>query len=350
MRWTGKLFAPTAAGAAAETISEALATTDPDTEPVPAPDAAPLDRHPVVVILGPTASGKTALAIQVARALNGEIISADSRQIYRYMDIGTAKPTLQERAAAPHHMIDIVTPDKIYSLAEYQRAAYETIDAIHAREKLPLLVGGTGQYITAVTEGWGIPEVPPNADVRAQLERFAETHGAQALHERLRQTDPEAAARIDYRNVRRVVRALEVYLETGVPITALQRKTPPPYRILQLGLTMPRPQLYERIDTRIDRMVAAGLLDEVHNLLKAGYTWECPAMSGLGYVQWRAHLEGSATYDEAVEAIRSATHAYARRQYTWFKGHDSGIQWLDTNAITPDNVIVRIRDWLAAES
>ncbi|MBP8973644.1 MAG: tRNA (adenosine(37)-N6)-dimethylallyltransferase MiaA, partial [Anaerolineae bacterium] len=180
---------------------------------------------PLVVILGPTAVGKTALAIHVANALSGEIVSADSRQVYRYMDIGTAKPTPDELAAVPHHLIDLVTPDQPYSLAEYQRAAYRAIQDIRARARLPLLVGGTGQYLTAVLEGWGIPEVPPDASLRAELESFAAAQGARALHDRLRAVDPVAAGRIDYRNIRRVVRALEVCLLTGTPITVLQRKS-----------------------------------------------------------------------------------------------------------------------------
>jgi tRNA dimethylallyltransferase len=321
----------------------------PAADPAPAPDRTTAPPLPLVVILGPTASGKTALAIQVAQALDGEIVNADSRQIYRRMDIGTAKPTSAERAAAPHHLIDIVTPDQSFTLAEYQRAAYDTINAVHARGRLPLLVGGTGQYISAVIEGWGIPEVPPDPDRRAELEAFAAEHGAEALHDRLRDADPDAAARIDYRNVRRVIRALEVYLETGTPITVLQCKTPPPYRVLQLGLTLPRNQLYARIDARVERMVADGLLEEVRALLEAGYTWDCPAMSGLGYIQWRPYLDGAITLPDVITAIQHDTHAFVRRQYTWFNGHDTGLQWLNTNQTAPDDVIATIKHWLSTE-
>jgi tRNA dimethylallyltransferase len=321
----------------------------PDADPAPAPDRVAAPPAPLVVILGPTASGKTALAIQVAQALDGEIINADSRQIYRHMDIGTAKPTSAERAAVPHHLLDVVTPDQPFTLAEYQRAAYDSISTLHARGKLPLLVGGTGQYITAVIEGWGIPEVPPNPDLRAELEAFAADHGAQALHNRLHDADPDAATRIDYRNVRRVIRALEVFLETGTPITVLQRKTPPHYRVLQLGLTMPRDQLYARIDARVERMVSNGLLTEVRALLEAGYTWECPAMSGLGYIQWRPYLDGKITLAEVIAAIQHETHAFVRRQYTWFNGHDDGLQWLNISQTAPDDVIASIRHWLSTE-
>ncbi len=331
-------------------LSSGSAATTAEIEADPAPETVPhADHLPLVVILGPTASGKTGLAIAVAQAFDGEIINADSRQIYRFMDIGTAKPTPVERAAVPHHLLDLVTPDQPYTLAEYQRAALDTIAAIHARGKLPLLVGGTGQYITAVIEGWSIPEVPPNPDLRAELENFAAEHGAEALHDRLRAADPDAAARIDYRNVRRVIRALEVFLSTGTPITALQRKTPPPYRVLQLGLTLPRDQLYARIDRRVGQMVEAGLLGEVRALREAGYTWDSPAMSGLGYIQWRPFLDDAVTLDEVITAIQHETHAFVRRQYTWFNGHDSGIRWLNMNQTTPDNVITLVRQWLSNE-
>ncbi|NDJ75044.1 MAG: tRNA (adenosine(37)-N6)-dimethylallyltransferase MiaA [Chloroflexi bacterium] len=315
-------------------------------EPAPEPDITQPIKPPLVVILGPTASGKTNLAIYLARKLGGEIVSADSRQLYRYMDIGTAKPTPDERAAAPHHLLDIVTPDQSYTLAQYQRAAYRAISAITARRKLPLLVGGTGQYISAVIEGWGIPEVPPNRNLRAELETFAGELGAEALHDRLRKHDPEAADRIDFRNVRRVIRALEVFLETGTPITVLQRQSPPPLRILQLGLTMEREILYDRIDTRIDNMVRAGLLNEVRALLEAGYTWECPAMSGVGYAQWRGYFAGNEPEADAIAAIRRDTRAFARRQYTWFNGHAVGLQWIDMTTITPDDIVDRVENWL----
>lgn len=262
------------------------------------------------------------------------------------MDIGTAKPTAEERAAAPHHLLDVVAPDETFTLAQYQRVAYAAINAIHARGRRPILAGGTGQYITAVIEGWGIPEVAPHPDLRAELESFAEEHGARALHDRLRAADPAAADRIDYRNIRRMIRALEVFLVTGTPISVLQRKSPPPYRVLQIGLTMPREKLYERIDTRIDRMLADGLLGEVRALLEAGYTWECPALSGLGYAQWRAYLNGESTQEEAVVAIRRATRAFARRQYTWFRGHDSGIHWFDSTQTDPAAVLRLVTDWL----
>ncbi len=299
---------------------------------------------PLVVILGPTAVGKTAYAVHVARALGGEIVSADSRQIYTGMDLGTAKPTPEERAAVPHHLIDMVLPDHTFTLAEYQRLAYAAIGAIHARGRLPLLVGGTGQYISAVIEGWNVPEVPPQPKLRAELEAFAAEHGAQALHDRLAMLDPVAAGRIDYRNVRRVVRALEVCTVTGQPISKLQEKRPPPYATLFIGLTLDREALYARIDARIDRMMAAGLLDEARALGEA-YGWGTAALSGLGYAQLGAHLRGECLLEEAVEAIKRDTRAFVRRQYTWFRAME-GVRWFDVSETTPGALTTFVWAWL----
>jgi tRNA dimethylallyltransferase len=281
----------------------------------------------LLVILGPTAVGKTGLSIELAQALDGEIISTDSRQIYRYMDIGTAKPTSEQRQAVPHHLLDVVNPDENLALARYQKMAYQAIDAVHQRGGLPLLVGGTGQYITAVVEGWAIPEVPPNGTLRAELETFAAEHGSQALHDRLRTLDSAAADNIDHRNVRRVVRALEVCLETGQPISELQRKHPPPYRIRTIGLTLERETLYRIADSRVDQMMAEGFLDEVRYLLEMGYSPKLPSMSGLGYAQLSLHLTGTLSLEQAIDETKNATHDFIRRQYTWFRGHDNGILW-----------------------
>ena len=214
------------------------------------------DSRKLLVILGPTAVGKTALSLQIAEQFNGEIISADSRLFYRGMDIGTAKPSAAEQAQAPHHLIDICNPDETLTLGEYQRLAYKTIDAVLENGRLPILVGGTGQYVKAVVEGWGIPEVPPHPDLREALESL----GGPELARWLQILDPTAAERIGARNVRRVVRALEVTLVTGQPITELQRKTPPPYNIQMIGLIRDREILYQRIDQRVDQMMAAGLV------------------------------------------------------------------------------------------
>ncbi len=230
--------------------------------------------------------------MRLAQDFNGEIVSADSRQIYRGLDIGADKVSSADRAAVPHHLLDIVAPDQVLTLAEFQRAAYAAIDAIHRRGRLPLLVGGTGLYVRAVLDGLGIPEVPPDEALRAELEAFAVEYGVESLHARLAAIDPIAAQRIDARNVRRVVRALEVCLVTGQPISSLQQATPPPYRILRIGLTRPREALYARIDQRIDAMLQRGLLEEVRGLMDAGYTPQLPALTGLGYRQMIHYLQG----------------------------------------------------------
>jgi len=285
-----------------------------------------------VVIVGPTAVGKTATAIRLCQDFRGEVISADSRQVYRGMDIGTAKPTLQERAAAPHHLIDLIEPDRTFGLAEFQAMAHAAIAQVLARGHVPFLVGGTGQWIRAVVQGWGVPHVPPDAQLRAGLEAEAGRVGARQLHARLAELDPTAAARIDYRNVRRVIRALEVCLKTGQPISALRRVQPPPYRLLQIGLTLPRELLYARVDARVERMLADGLAEEVRALIARGYGPELPAMSGLGYRQLAQHLAGRVSLEEAVEDIKRQTHRFVRQQYTWFRPDDPAIHWFDLSA------------------
>ena len=286
-------------------------------------------QNPLLVIVGPTAVGKTELSLRLAEVFEGEIVSADSRLFYRGMDVGTAKPTPEERARFPHHLIDVADPDETVGLAEFQEQAYAAIDGVHARGKLPLLVGGTGQYVRAVVEGWRIPRVPPDPALRAELEAQAEREGSEHLHARLARLDPVAARRLDHRNVRRVVRALEVCLITGRPISEQQGKQPPPYRILQIGLTMERAALYDRADRRVEAMIAAGLEDEVRGLVEAGYGWDLPAMSGLGYAQFRPYFEGQATLEEVVAEIERATHRFIRHQYNWFRLNDPAIRWFD---------------------
>jgi len=292
------------------------------TRPAPAPDGSPSARQPpirLLAIVGPTAAGKTALAIELARALGGEIVSADSRQVYRGMDIGTAKPTPAELAAAPHHLIDVVDPDEDFSLGIYQDLARAAIEEIAAPDRLPLLVGGTGQYLAAVLQGWQTPRVAPRPELRAALEREADAKGAAALHARLAQVDPAAAAGILPTNVRRVIRALEVYQVTGRPISAQQTMRPPPYDVRTLWLALPAPALYARIDARVDAMIAAGLVDEVRGLLARGYSWDLPAMSSLGYREFRPYFEGDATLEDAIQRLKYDTHAFARRQPNWFR-------------------------------
>jgi tRNA dimethylallyltransferase len=298
------------------------------------------------VILGPTAVGKTALSLALASALSGEIVSADSRQIYRYMDIGTAKPTPAERAALPHHLLDVVNPDETLTMAEYQILANAAILDIHQRNKLPLLVGGTGQYITALLQGWTTPRVPPNPAFRAELETFAAEQGSEALHQRLRQLDPIAAEAIDHRNIRRVIRALEVIDATGQAFSEQRRKNPPSYDVLQYGLTMERERLYIRADQRVDVMMAQGFLEEVQGLLAMGYSRDLPSMSGLGYAQLAAHLLDGMSLANAITDTKMATHNFIRQQYTWFRGHDNGILWHNSELLDVAALVTMTREWL----
>jgi tRNA dimethylallyltransferase len=284
-----------------------------------APDSDQQSLPPLVALVGCTGVGKTDLALELARGLDGEIVGADSRQIYRYMNIGTAKPTPEQRAAAPHHLIDLVDPDAEWSLGRYQDLAGAAIADVSRRGRLPLLVGGTGQYVQALLEGWQVPRVAPQPALRAALEAEAAERGVAALHGRLASVDPAAAASIGATNLRRIIRALEVYEVTGVPISAQQIKAPPPYRIVTIWLDLPRAQLYERIDARVDAMIAAGLLDELRDLQQRGYGWDLPSMASLGYKEFRPWFAGDASLDECIQALKWNTHAFARRQVAWFK-------------------------------
>ena len=298
--------------------------------------------QPLVVLVGQTAVGKTALSLQLAQALNGEIVSADSRLFYRGMDIGTAKPNTAEQTAVPHHLIDLCTPDETITLGEYQRRAYQTIEFVLSNCRLPILVGGTGQYVKAVVEGWGIPEVPPQPKLRAAL---AQLPGPE-LARWLARLDPEAAEKHDPRNLRRVIRALEVTLVAGRPISELQRKHPPPYRILQIGLRRPREELYARIDQRVDQMMANGLLAELERLRGWGYGRSLPSMSGLGYRQLWAYLDGEMSLAEAVERIKFETHRFARHQANWFQESDPAITWFAMNDGVETAVLEHAKQWL----
>lgn len=310
--------------------------------------------RPLIVVAGPTASGKTALGIALARAVaatgawaGGEIVSADSRQLYRGLDIGTAKPTRAERAAAPHHLIDILDPDDDFSLARYVALARDAIDAIHRRGAVPLLVGGTPLYVNAVVEGWRLPRVPPDPALRAELEAEAARDGLALLERRLAAVDPAAAARAAG-NARRVIRALEVYRVTGRPMSAQEGKEPPPYRILQLGLALARPALHARIDARVDRMVAAGLVDEVRALLARGYDPRLPSLSGIGYAEIVAYLRGETTLAAAVERIKTNTHRYVRHQETWLR-RNRALERFDVAVDGwQDALIARAIGWLRA--
>jgi tRNA dimethylallyltransferase len=302
-----------------------------------------------VAILGPTASGKSALSLALAARFGGEIVSADSRLVYRFLDIGTAKPTIAERARVPHHLIDVVAPDAPYDLARWQGDAARAIAGVHQRGRLPLLVGGTAQWSTALLDGWEPPAVPPDAAFRATMAARVAVEGVMPLLDELRARDP-AAAETTGPNPRRIIRALEVIRATGQPFSAQRARGPTPYRDLRLGLSFPRDALYERIDARVDAMLAAGLVDEVRGLLAAGYDPALPAMSGIGYAQVVEYLRGASTFQEMCERIKQATHRYARHQTTWLR-RDPAIVWIDATDAerATEEAAALIREFLDAK-
>jgi len=302
---------------------------------------------PVVAIVGPTGVGKTALSLSLARHFPVEVVSVDSRQVYRGMDIGTAKPTQEERARVPHHLIDVVDPTQEFSLATYLDMAWAAMRDIHRRERLPLLVGGTGQYLWALLEAWRVPAVAPDPAYRQELAALAQTQGLEALRTRLAQVDPQAAASIDPHNLRRLIRALEVYHQTGVPFSQMRRRGPEPYRACILGLTLPRGELYQRIDQRVEVMIQAGWIDEVRSLLGRGVTPTHPSMASVGYRELAAYLEGSMALEEAVHSIKTSTHRFARRQYAWFRLSDPRIRWLDAASDVETQARTLIQGFLA---
>ncbi len=289
---------------------------------------AAVHKQPTVLALaGPTAVGKTALSLTVATALNAEIISVDSRQVYRGMDIGTAKPTAAERARVRHHLLDVVAPDAAYSVALYQRQAQAIIARLHANGKLPLLVGGSGLYFRAVCDGLVLPPVPPQPALRAEWEARVAAGDLAHLVAELRRLDPLGAERLDLANPRRVIRALEVTHVSGRPFSAWQRRRPPPFRTIWLGLTRPRAELYIRINARALAQIETGLVAEVRSLVAHGYGYDLPAMQSLGYREIGQYLQGRLTLDDAIASQQQATRRYARRQLTWFR-RDERIHWL----------------------
>ena len=302
------------------------------------------NKPPLILVIGPTAVGKTELAIQLAEQLDGEIVSADSRLFYRGMDIGTAKLTREEQARVPHHLIDIANPDEIVSLAVFQQKAHEAITDIHTRNEIPFLVGGTGQYIRAVTEGWSPPEVKPDERLRNELGKMKEEKGDGWLYAKLESLDPEAASKIDPRNVRRTIRALEVIMTTGRKFSEQRGQTESPYHLITTGLTRPRAELYERVDRRIEMMFANGFLDEVKSLLAKGYSPSLPTMSAIGYRECIRVIKGELSEEQAKAEIRRATRIFVRRQANWFKESDPNIKWFRVE----DRVIEKIESYIRA--
>ena len=304
--------------------------------------------QPLILIVGPTGVGKSKIALRLAERLEGEIVSADSRLFYRGMDIGTAKPSLEEQKKVPHHLIDVSNPDEIWSLALFQEKAQEAIYSIHSRSHLPFLVGGTGQFIRAVTEGWQPPFQPPDFKMRNTLESWAEEIGPKGLYQRMALIDPQAAEKIDPNNLRRTIRALEVIFTTGEKFSTQRTSLVSPYRLLQIGLSRPRPELYARIDERVDEMMACGFLDEVRSLLSQGYSPDLPSLSAIGYREVINYLNGKTSLIEAVELIKRRTHEYVRRQANWFKPNDPAIQWFLANPEVELQMEAFIRDWIVS--
>ena len=301
----------------------------------------------LIAIVGPTATGKSRLALRLAQDFDGEIVSADSRQVYRYMDIGTAKPSRQELSLVPHHLIDIVNPDQDFSLAQYQQLVYRAIDDIQQRNKLALLVGGSGLYVWAVLEGWEIPQVPPDPEFRHSLEEKVAIGGTDELYQELVKVDPVAARRIDRRNVRRLIRALEVYRYAETPLSQLQHKTAPPFNALIIGLTLDRAELYRRIDLRVDKMIERGLVEEVRKLVNMGYDFHLPAMSGVGYKQIGMSLRDELTLTAAVEQIKFETHRFVRHQYSWFRLGDNRIRWFDVEGEVESEITAQVAGFIS---
>lgn len=299
------------------------------------------------MLVGPTAVGKTETAVQLALRLSGEIISADSRLFYRGMDIGTAKPSLEERQGVPHYLIDIADPEETLSLAVFQRLARQAISDVNERGRLPFLVGGTGQYVRAVTQGWEVPAVEPDLRLRAALAAWETEIGKDALHARLAILDPAAAAVIDTRNVRRTVRALEVILTTGRRFSDQRSSAPPEYDSLIIGITRPRDELYSRVDRRIDAMLQAGLVREVKMLLASGFSPDLPTLSAIGYGEIAAYLLGKITLDEAVTEMKRRTRIFVRRQANWFKPDDPDIHWFPAGGENLAQIELFIRTWLS---
>ena len=287
---------------------------------------------PVIAVQGPTASGKSALALDICRQYDGELISCDSMQIYRRMDIGTAKPTQQDMAEIPHHLIDICEPNENFSAADFSSKAREAIANVRARGKMPVLCGGTGLYLDSVLKGVSFGEMETDPQYRSELFTFAEREGADALHERLRSLDPDAADAIHPNNVKRVIRALEICRFSGMTKTEWDKKAievESPYHAAIIALDYKnRDLLYERIERRVDEMMESGLVQEASSLFRDGLlTPDSTAGGAIGYKELLGYLNGTATYDDAVLAIKTATRRYAKRQLTWLR-RNTGVHWL----------------------
>jgi tRNA dimethylallyltransferase len=302
----------------------------------------------LIAVVGATATGKSEVAIALAEALDGEVVGADAYQVYRGMDIGTAKASVKVRARVPHHLIDIVDPAEAMTLALYLEAAHEALEEIWSRGGLPVLAGGSGQYVWALLEGWQVPRVQPDAELRKELEGVAATGGPEALRARLAALDPEAARGVDAANTRRIIRAIEVVASTGRPLAACQTRVPLDATVLILGLRLPREELYARLDARTDAMYASGFVEEVKRLRAHGYGNTPAVRGGVGYREVSAYLDGEYDLDEAILRHKNANHRLVRRQNGWFKEGDERIRWLEAGATAGRDAVSVAREWLDA--
>ena len=294
----------------------------------------------VLVILGQTAVGKSKLAMELAGKLDGEIISADSMQVYIGMDIGTAKPTKNELNEIPHHLINVIAPDKTWSVSDFVSNAKTIIEDIVRREKLPIVVGGTGLYLNALIEGYAFPMIQADPEIRKRLEGEAKSFGSGHLYEKLKKADPDAASKIHFNDTKRIIRALEVIELTGKPMSQAQTKNENnlPYEIMIVGLEIDRKMLYERIEKRVDQMLKAGLVDEVRNLIKEGYDDKLSSMQAIGYKEVAEHLRGKYSYEEMVNILKQNTRNFAKRQMTWFRRFKN-VNWIDIEKLNIDDII-----------
>ncbi|MCI6731613.1 MAG: tRNA (adenosine(37)-N6)-dimethylallyltransferase MiaA [Lachnospiraceae bacterium] len=306
-------------------------------------------KKPLIILTGPTAVGKTALSIKLARAIDGEIISADSVQVYRRMDIGSAKITKQEMEGIPHYLIDVLEPEEDFNVMVFQQMAKKAMDEIYARGKIPIITGGTGFYIQAVLNDISFTETDADDELRKKLEEEAEQNGADALHQKLQAVDPKAAEEIHPNNVKRVIRALEFYLETGKKISehnAAERQKESPYNFAYFVLNMDRQKLYSRIELRVDQMLEAGLVEEVRQLKQEGCQKGMVSMQALGYKEILSWLNGECTFDEAISILKRDTRRFAKRQLTWFR-REKDVCWIEKEQYDNDedrilNAMIRI--------
>lgn len=299
-------------------------------------------RENLMVIVGPTAVGKTAISIKLAKILNGEIISADSMQIYKYMDIGTAKVTPEEMEGIPHYLIDVVYPDEEFTVADYKELAEKIISDINKKGKIPIVVGGTGLYVNSLVYDLNFTKVPPNEKIRKRLNELADKFGNEYIHNMLEKIDKESSKRIHVSDRKRIIRAIEIYEVTGIPMSEQNRdfrKQNDRYNLAMIGLNMDRDKLYERINMRVDKMIENGLIAEVANLLKMGYTKELTSMQGIGYKEIIKYLEGELTLEESIELIKKGSRNYAKRQLTWFR-RDSRIKWFNLDEYSNLDILV----------